>query len=580
MKATESITVKRSFCTLVLLIPIGTAGCTTSDNDAGSPGKDSGVADGSGQVARDVQAQPADAPITADAAVPPDASTSAEAGSLGIGRPCDVLANPAPAQAVYNTQALECPSRICLKPRDQVGGVNTGSFCSSECSADSDCVGQTRDPRDPNDKRCAGGYTCAVAFTVGPLTCKKLCLCKDFLADPASVPSDCSSTPADAAVLDGASVGKDAARESIAADAGKACVYPPGSDTATDAGNGSFVGCRPEPTSNMCDPSSYAMTCLGSGIMPVSISQPASGLNCKVVTIPTPSNTLFYCCPCAGSSVPDAAGVGKDAPPASPEAGAAHQCQLNADGTCGAVTPNTACTPFRARRYDESAGCYSTAWTTLWCCATAAGESCGSPAMIGCYQVTTDAGTVTYWTPGLGLPSSAGQACDQSKYAKVTSASPCSATTTDAAASPDATFDVNYSDQFLTAVQGTWLVGSSGGTTNYSWLRLTRDAPSVFTAYVQSGQDLTGNTPFWPCSGQGDWFLSQLRYSMLITFPSSCPVKMEEYVFNPFYAPTGYPKGAILTATITTLSGKTALVGYKFPDSQCNADMTSCIDPL
>jgi len=67
---------------------------------------------------------------------------------------------------------------------------------------------------------------------------------------------------------------------------------------------------------------------------------------------------------------------------------------------------------------------------------------------------------------------------------------------------------------------------------------------------------------------------------MLITFPSSCPVKMEEYVFNPFYAPTGYPKGAILTATITTLSGKTALVGYKFPDSQCNADMTSCIDPL
>jgi len=28
------------------------------------------------------------------------------------------------------------------------------------------------------------------------------------------------------------------------------------------------------------------------------------------------------------------------------------------------------------------------------------------------------------------------------------------------------------------------------------------------------------------------------------------------------------------------LSGKTALVGYKFPDSQCNADMTSCIDPL
>jgi hypothetical protein len=73
--------------------------------------------------------------------------------------------------------------------------------------------------------------------------------------------------------------------------------------------------------------------------------------------------------PLVDAAAPDAASTGKDAVTASPEAGAAHQCQLNANGTCGAVTPNTACTPFNARRYDESAGCIATNWTTLWCCA-------------------------------------------------------------------------------------------------------------------------------------------------------------------------------------------------------------------
>jgi len=71
MKATERITVKRSFCILFFLILVGTAGCTTNNN-GGSPGNDSGVADGPVQVARDVQAQLADASpaYSGDAAMP------------------------------------------------------------------------------------------------------------------------------------------------------------------------------------------------------------------------------------------------------------------------------------------------------------------------------------------------------------------------------------------------------------------------------------------------------------------------------------------------------------------------------
>ncbi len=106
----------------------------------------------------------------------------------GIGRPCQVLADAGQQQAVYNSQALECPSRVCLKPVQQPGGKkglpqDTGPYCSAVCSKDSDCDGQKRDNSDDSDKRCSSGYTCGVAFVVGPFCCKKLCLCKDFLGD-------------------------------------------------------------------------------------------------------------------------------------------------------------------------------------------------------------------------------------------------------------------------------------------------------------------------------------------------------------------------------------------------------------
>lgn len=100
----------------------------------------------------------------------------------GIGRPCDILADAGQTQAVYNNQALECPSRICLKPvNENTSPKPTGPYCSATCSSDSDCSGQKKDQSDPTDFRCGSGYACGVAFVVGALCCKKVCLCKDFL---------------------------------------------------------------------------------------------------------------------------------------------------------------------------------------------------------------------------------------------------------------------------------------------------------------------------------------------------------------------------------------------------------------
>jgi hypothetical protein len=112
-----------------------------------------------------------------------------------IGRPCDILTDAGPLQGVFNSEALECPSRICLKPVVQSGAANmpsdplTGAYCSASCSQDSDCDGQGRDPNNHRDARCEHGFACGIAFVKGKICCQKLCLCKDFL------PTSGMSTP-------------------------------------------------------------------------------------------------------------------------------------------------------------------------------------------------------------------------------------------------------------------------------------------------------------------------------------------------------------------------------------------------
>ena len=113
------------------------------------------------------------------------------ADEQAIGRPCDLQASAEPNQGVYTTGAGECPSNLCLKPVVEAGAagpMDTGPSCSGECSSDSDCHGETRDPTNPADTRCAKGFTCGIPFVKGPLCCKKLCVCRDFLG-PQGLPT-------------------------------------------------------------------------------------------------------------------------------------------------------------------------------------------------------------------------------------------------------------------------------------------------------------------------------------------------------------------------------------------------------
>ncbi len=111
----------------------------------------------------------------------------------------------------------------------------------------------------------------------------------------------------------------------IAALGGAACVSP--SPDSSDEGGGAIeattcespgdvgapgaedTGCQALPTFQICDdstgtchdacaPSEYPLECTGApptGPIP----PPDPSMGCTVIPIPTPSNALYYCCPCA-----------------------------------------------------------------------------------------------------------------------------------------------------------------------------------------------------------------------------------------------------------------------------------------
>lgn len=104
-----------------------------------------------------------------------------------IGQLCDLTVDAGPSQAVVNLESDSCRTGLCLKPAVASGASTgdpdspTGATCTDECTSDSDCDGELRNPSNAEDTRCKGGFVCGVPFVVGPLCCKRYCVCRDFL---------------------------------------------------------------------------------------------------------------------------------------------------------------------------------------------------------------------------------------------------------------------------------------------------------------------------------------------------------------------------------------------------------------
>jgi hypothetical protein len=109
-----------------------------------------------------------------------------------IGRACDLTvdagATGTGSSAIVNSEAVECPTRICLLPAaDKTTTV--GPLCTADCSSDDDCS-------DGESTHCKTGFTCMRPTTVGDFCCRALCVCKDFLDVPKGgypLPTECKS---------------------------------------------------------------------------------------------------------------------------------------------------------------------------------------------------------------------------------------------------------------------------------------------------------------------------------------------------------------------------------------------------
>jgi hypothetical protein len=112
----------------------------------------------------------------------------------GVGRPCNVGAVGAGGTAgggedIINSQALECPSRICLQKSAEANAVSTvqpGALCTASCTADDDCETELIDKKAPAGGKCKSKFVCAVGTDTGRFCCNKVCVCADLL--PAGTP--------------------------------------------------------------------------------------------------------------------------------------------------------------------------------------------------------------------------------------------------------------------------------------------------------------------------------------------------------------------------------------------------------
>jgi hypothetical protein len=119
-----------------------------------------------------------------------------------IGRLCDIPLDGGadslpPTNFAINSLALECPSRICIKPVQQMS-TTTAALCTDECSSDDDCAdAEQRVKTDDTDHRCSSaGFACRTAIpnlsNAGAYACKRLCVCRDFLTGNTDVkPPSC-----------------------------------------------------------------------------------------------------------------------------------------------------------------------------------------------------------------------------------------------------------------------------------------------------------------------------------------------------------------------------------------------------
>jgi len=87
----------------------------------------------------------------------------------------------------------------------------------------------------------------------------------------------------------------------FAGPSGQICQVSNGASVTVLEDGGSSISGGTESCASLCPSAQYELTCRSYGIADLMgpIPNPDSTLRCTIIPIPTPSNALFYCCPCA-----------------------------------------------------------------------------------------------------------------------------------------------------------------------------------------------------------------------------------------------------------------------------------------
>jgi hypothetical protein len=135
---------------------------------------------------------------------------------------------------------------------------------------------------------------------------------------------------------------------------------------------------------------------------------------------------------------------------------------------------------------------------------------------------------------------------------------------------------------------GTWLFYQSGSPEQYVWIRFSAldntlsDAgtPGQGTIEVLAGPNVpTDSIPWLFCNGAGRWFITArpLSFELRPTSTGTSASVSETYTVTSRQGQIPYSlRGCLLNITMDSASG-TQLEACKYPDTQCDAAMKTCL---
>jgi len=142
----------------------------------------------------------------------------------------------------------------------------------------------------------------------------------------------------------------------------------------------------------------------------------------------------------------------------------------------------------------------------------------------------------------------------------------------DPPSAPDAGSAPSFEDRFV----GLWLIGVDD---NRDWMRvlpLDGDSGELLFKPVEPKGVVA---PGYGCEGTGTWELRDgITDGVKITYPEGCVIGTDSV--QVFFIVEAIPYGLSLADKIELGGASDALDAYRFPDTWCEPDMSSCEDAL